>query len=251
MNATSWIWGLLDWAALPLLAVLALVFIYRRWVAEFPVFFSYVVIACVVGMARLIGSSAPASVNFYVFWISDIVYSLFALMATCELFIKHLFPRFYKIRFYRYLFVIAAILATLCSIVVALISGHLRVLHSIVYIYNFARAAILVFFVALMMLMGRRWTRLQLGIAIGFVLEVSASLASLGIWSHTPSWNELIGRIFVVVYDSACLIWVLCFWTGAKPQAPLPDPIPVEHLHQARKWEEVLKDFLTSGKQLV
>jgi hypothetical protein len=251
MNATSWIWSLLGWASLPLLAGLVLVFIYRRWVSEFPAFFSYVVVAFAVGIARLIGFSAPAKF-VYVYWISDIVYSFFALMATWELFIKHLFPRFYKVRFYRYLFGIAALLIIVCSILVVLISGHLRVLNSIVYVYNFARAAILVFFVALMMLMGRRWTKLQFGIAAGFVLDVSASLASLGIWSHTPSWTVLIDRISVLAYDSACLIWIFCFLTAPKTApAPLLDSIPTEQLHQARKWEEVLKDFLTSGKELV
>lgn len=250
MNATSWIWNLLGWAALPLLGVLALVLLWRRWVAEFPIFFSYVLVACAVGITRLIVFSASPNVNAYVYWISDIIYSLFALMATCELFIKHLFPRFYKVRFYRYLFGIAALLTVLCSILIAMMSGRPRVLTSIVYVYNFARAAILVFFVALMMLMGRRWTRLQFGIAAGFVLDVSASLATVGVWSRTPGGTALLVEISVVAYDAACLIWILCFLTASKTSAvPVLDSIPVEQLHQARTWEETLKDFLTPGKR--
>jgi len=163
------------WAALPLVALVALVVLYRRLVAAFPVFFSYLIVTEAVGIARLIGSSGSSKTNFYVYWISDIVYSLFALMATFELFIKHLFPKFYKVRFYRYLFVIAAILTAITSIAVALVSGHLRVLVTTIYVYNLGRAAILAFFVLLMMVMGRQWKRLQLGIATGFALDVAAS----------------------------------------------------------------------------
>jgi hypothetical protein len=250
MIATGWIWNLFGWAALPLLAVLAFIFLYRRWVAEFPIFFSYVLITEAVGIARVFGSSAPQHVNFYIYWFSDIIYSLFALMATCELFIKHLFPGFYKIRFYRYLFTIAVVMTAFGSIIVALISGHATVLASTIYIYNLFRAAVLFFFVALMLVMGRQWNKLQFGIATGFMLDVAISLADLGIWSHTPSLNVLIGRISAIVYNLSCLIWIYCFWTAPKSTVKsLSGVMHTDRLQEARKWEEVLKDFLTSGKR--
>src|SRR5690348_13836298 len=250
MIATGWIWNLFGWAALPLLAVLAFIFLYRRWVAEFPIFFSYVLITEAVGIARVFGSSAPQHVNFYIYWFSDIIYSLFALMATCELFIKHLFPGFYKIRFYRYLFTIAVVMTAFDSIIVAPISGHATVLASTIYIYNLVRAAVLFFFVALMLVMGRQWNKLQFGIATGFMLDVAISLADLGIWSHTPSLNVLIGRISAIVYNLSCLIWIYCFWTAPKSTVKsLSGVMHTDRLQEARKWEEVLKDFLTSGKR--
>jgi len=250
MTATGWIWNLFGWAALPLLAVLAFIFLYRRRVAEFPIFFSYVLVTEAVGIARVFGSSAPQNVYFYIYWFSDIIYSLFALMATCELFIKHLFSGFYKIRFYRYLFMIAVVMTAFGSIIVALISGHAQVLESTIYVYNLVRAAVLFFFVALMLVMGRQWNKLQFGIAAGFALDVAISLADLGIWSHTPSLNVLVGRISAIVYDLACLIWLYCFWTAPKPRAkPLSGTISTERLREAHKWEDALKDFLTLGKR--
>jgi hypothetical protein len=249
MSSSGWLWNLFGWAALPLVAILLVVFLYRKFIAEFPVFFSYLLVTEVVGVVRIIGSAAPLQKYFYIYWISDIAYSFFALLATCELFAKHLFPGFSKTRFYRYLFMIAAVVILLSSIALAMTSGRARVLVSIIYAYNLVRSAILLFFVALMILMGRHWTRLQFGIAAGFALDVSTSLAALGIWSRTPSWNELIGRISAVAYDIACLIWLYCFWTAEKTPLSSPPILTQETLHEAQKWQTALKDFISPGKR--
>jgi hypothetical protein len=130
-----------------------------------------------------------------------------------------------------------------------LISGHLRLLVATIYVYSFVRAAILVFFVALMMIMGRRWSKLEFAIAFGLGLDVSTSLASLGIWSHTPSATVLINRVSEVAYDIACIIWLYCFWTAPQPSAIAPAPLSTEALLEAKKWEDSLKKFVSHGKR--
>jgi hypothetical protein len=249
MNLQNWVWDLVGWAALPIVAVLIIVFVYRRSIQEFPLFFSYLLATELVGVVRLAWFAAPFQTYYFVYWISDIVYTLFALMAAYELFFKRLFPGFYKVRFYRYIFLGAALCTTALAIAIALISGHIRVLLATVYVYSFVRAAVLFFFVALMLVMGRQWNKQEFAIAFGFGLDVSTSLAALGIWSHTPRATLLINRTSEVAYDVACLIWLYCFWTAPKASEPVPPSLPPEALHEAKKWEESLKGFITPGKR--
>ena len=250
---------LIDWLALPSLVLLAGVLFYRKLHKEFPLFLSYVIATVLVGVTRLVASRAPAIVYSYVYWISDIVVVLFAFLATYELFIRRLFPNFYKVRFFRYLFPLAAILVNVVVVCAALYGNHKRILLLTARIGEFLRAAILFFFVALMTLLGRRWEKKEFGIAFGFGLDVSLSLASIAIvsqslgsvanWSHAANRSEILNRLPVVAYDIACLVWLYCFWTAPQAQAtPSPSASP-EALHEAKKWEDSLKDFMSQGKR--
>jgi hypothetical protein len=247
MSVYGWVWNVVGWAALPIVAALIIVFLYRRIVSEFPLFFCYLVATELVGIVRFAWFAANS--YRYVYWISDIVYTLFAMVAAYELFFKRLFPAFYKVRAYRYIFLIVALLTAAVAITIALITGQIRVLLATIYVYSFLRAAMLVFFVMLMLIMGRQWSKQEFGIAFGFGLDVSTSLAALGIWSHTPRATVLISRVSEVAYDIACLIWLYCFWTAEKTAVPPSSTLPSEALHEARKWEDTLKSFITPGKR--
>ena len=250
MAAYNWIVVVIDWIALPLLALLAGVLLYRKYHREFPLFFVYVIATDIIGVARLLASKG--SMKFYhdVYWISDVVLAVFAFLAAYELFFKRLFPAFYKVRFFRYLFPCAALLITLSGALSALYGGKLAVLLMIVWVYMFLRAAMLLFFVLLMVLMGRRWSKQEFGIALGFGLDVSAAFALLAILSRYGNESQIVNRLPVFAYDLACLVWLYCFWSAPKTPANLSlELIPGEGLHQARKWEEILKGFLTPGKK--
>jgi len=246
----NWFYVFIDWLALPSLALLAGVLIYRKQQRQFPLFFLYVIATELVGLTRLAASGAPALIYRYVYWISDIIVVLFALLAAYELFVKRLFPGFYRVRFFRYLFPMVAILITIVVILIAVYGNHGRLLLLTARIAEFLRAAILVFFVALMAVMGRQWEKREFGIAAGFGLDVSISLAEIAIWSHTPSKGALLSRLPVIAYDIACLIWLYSFWNAPKVQASSPSPpLATEALQEAKKWEETLKDFMSQGKR--
>ena len=153
---TNWVEVLIDWMALPSLALLAGILLYRKWQREFPFFLAYIVATDAIGIARLLASQIGGKVYYYVYWGSDIVVVVFAFLATYELFIKRLFPSFYKTGFYRYLFPAATVLITLVAVSTALYGGKLTILVVGVRVYEFLRAAILLFFLALMVFMGRR-----------------------------------------------------------------------------------------------
>jgi hypothetical protein len=240
----------IDWIGLPSLALLAVILVYRRWHREFPFFFCYIVGTELVGVSRLIFMRAPARVYSHVYWISDTALAGFVFLATYELFFKKLFPGFYKTVFFRLLFPAMALLITLLVALISLINRHSSALGITARVYVFLSAAILVFFATLMIVMGRAWTKQEFGIAFGFALDISTSSIFLGMLSHTAAHNESLNRIAVVAYDIACVIWLYCFWTAPKAQAPISSPaLTTEALHEAKKWEDSLKDFMSQGKR--
>jgi hypothetical protein len=246
----NWFYVFIDWLALPSLALLAGVLIYRNQQRQFPFFSLYVIATELVGLTRLAASGAPARVYSYVYWISDIAVVLFALLAAYELFVKRLFPGFYRVRFFRYLFPMIAILVNIVVVLMAIYGNHKRLLLLTARTGEFLRAAILVFFVVLMAVMGRQWEKREFGIAAGFGLDVSTSLAALAIWSHAPSGSAVLSRVSVIAYDLACFIWLYSFWAAPRAQAPISSPpLSTEALHEAKKWEDSLKDFMSQGKR--
>lgn len=245
MTTQSWPIFVMDWLGLPALALLAGLLLYRRWNREFPLFFFYVVAAEVIGLARLATSSNKAYLKIY--WISDALIVALAFLATYELFVKRLFPGFYRIRFYRYLFPVIAILFTFLAASSVFLSGHFSLLNKTIKAYEFLRAAILFVFVGLMLIMGRRWDRQEFGIAFGFGLDISASLAFIGLWTHSATRSATLGRWPVLAYDLACILWLYCFWPAPKQQ--VITQLSPEALQEAKKWEGSLKKFIAPGKE--
>jgi hypothetical protein len=245
MTTQSWPLFLMDWIGLPALALLAGILLYRRWYREFPFFFFYVIAAEVIGLVRLATSSSKIYLQIY--WISDALIVALAFLATYELFVKRLFPGFYRIRFYRYLFPVIALLFIFVATFSVLIGGHFSLLNKTIKAYEFLRAAVLFVFVALMLIMGRHWDRQEFGIAFGFGLDISGSLAFIGIWTHSATRSAALGRWSVLAYDIACILWLYCFWPA--PKAQWTPKLPPEALDQAKKWEESLKGFIAPGKR--
>lgn len=250
MNFQGWLSFLTSWLGLPALAVLAFLLVYRRWHRVFPLFLVYVIAAELIGIVRLVSLRAPPRLYAKIYWISDAVSAALALVATYELFFKRLFPSFYRVRFYRMLFPAAAILITGAAAAMALLGGHFSILAKTIHVYIFVRAAGLLFFVALMLIMGRQWNKLEFGIALGFGLDVSASLILLGTWAHTASKSAMIAGWSLIAYDLACLIWLYCFWTApTNTDTPSAPELSTEALRKAKKWEESLKDYISPGKR--
>jgi hypothetical protein len=248
MTALDWLEFSIDWMGLPALAILAGLLLYRRWYRHFPLFVLYVVGAEFVGIIRLAFMRAPAHVYSQVYWSTDTATAAFAFLATYELFFKRLFPSFYKTRLYRHLFPGVAILITAFVAIAALVGGHSTVLPTATRVYEFLRATVLLFFVGLMVLMGRNWSKQEFGIAFGFGLDVSTSLFLIGIWSHTSNRSAILGRLAVLAYDMACIVWLYCFWAAPKSTAIPPVPLSTEALLEAKKWEDSLKNFVSQGK---
>jgi hypothetical protein len=97
--------------------------------------------------------------------------------------------------------------------------------------------------------MGRRWSKPEFGIALGFGLDVSAAFAMLAIVARNGNERGIVNRLPTLAYDIACLVWLYCFWTAPKVQSVPSAPLSTEALHEAKKWEDSLKDFMSQGKR--
>jgi hypothetical protein len=247
MGEHIWLRFVLDWLGLPALALLAIVLIYRRWGRVFPYFLIYVIAAEAVGLIRLVASRIFLDTYSKIYWISDTVLAAAAFLATYEVLIKRLFPRFYRVRLYRSIFPIVAILITVLMVLSALVGNHFSRLAIAIHTVEFIRGAALFFFVLLMLVMGRRWEKQEFGIAFGFALDVSATLMLLSTWTHTYKRASL-ANWSVVAYDIACLLWLYCFWADPKDSGTITH-ISAENLRDAKKWEEMLKDYIAPGKR--
>jgi hypothetical protein len=235
------------WMAVPSLTFLVLIFLVRRLYRDFPFFFLFVVASAFIGAMRfIVFALGPSPLwYFYLYWCTDFALMVTCLLAIYELFVKRLFPNFLKVGFYRFLFPFAALIIAVLTFFTALQSPNPSAsLLIAARTFYFLRTAAIVFFVALMLFMGRRWTRYEFGIALGIGIQASASLiteAMRTLWHYFTPFD----RVSVVVYDIGCLVWIVAFWraadsgdgasvAGVNPQA----------LKEARKWEGTLKDWL-------
>jgi hypothetical protein len=251
MISTVWIWFIVNWISLPLLGTLGGILVRRKLHREFPFFFVYIVVTLASGAIRMATQSCVPMTYFYAYWITDLVMAIFSTLAVYELFARRLFPGFYKIRVYRYLFAVAAVgiisFAGISAIespnAAAAFAIEERVLDSII-------VGALGFFVALMMFMGRQWTRYDFGIAFGFGIDAASFLIMSAVWVRSHYQRTAIEEFPVIAYDLGCFVWLYCFWSREKKTSRLPETAAPELVRQAQSWEKLLKQWLVPKKKL-
>src|SRR5215472_5318164 len=170
MNYSAWLWDIVNWLSLPLVTALAGILASRKLHREFPFFWTLLVTTAVVGVLRFSAQFAPGSTYDYVYWISNLAIDALNLLAVYELFGLRLFTGFYKVRFYRYLFAAVAVVIILGGGFIAMASAN-KYKAFIVQdrVFDFLVVALLAFFLALMVLMGREFRRYDFAIAFGLV----------------------------------------------------------------------------------
>jgi hypothetical protein len=235
--------------ALALVLVGALMY-RRRAYRELPFFFIYVISALLFGVLRYIGFKLGHDVYFYVYWITELAGAVFVALALYEIFLRRLFPSFQKVRFYRNLFPLAALVIFLLTVITASQSSNKRAAFvTASHGADFVRTAILVFFVALMAFMGRQWKRYDFGIALGFGIQAAVAVADTAVSFRSHSPSSILTTVDVIAYDITCLIWLITFCKPEKSSPPISgDRLTPETLDEAKKWESAVKDFLTPGK---
>jgi len=186
-----------------------------------------------------------------VFWISELTGAVIFSLALYEVFIRRLFPRFHKVRFYRGLFPAVAAAILLLTIVAVLQSSDRKAAFQLASrAFDFMRTAFLVFFMFLMLLMGRQWERYDLGITLGFGIQAAAALANAAVKSRLGHQSVIFDTAEAVTFEIACVIWLITFLKPEKPDHLQPaGELDASVLPEAQKWESVLKDWLTPGKR--
>ncbi|MBZ5533688.1 MAG: hypothetical protein LAO20_19835 [Acidobacteriia bacterium] len=105
------------------------------------------------------------------------------------------------------------------------------------------------FFVLLLLVMGRRLSRIEFNVALGFGIQAAVVLVSAALTTRADYTANAFARFEPVSYDIACLIWLITFWKAEQPAPVSSDNrISPEMVEQARGWESSLKDFFRSKK---
>jgi len=247
MHLTT-LWQVIGWLALPLLALLAGILVCRRVHREFPYFFYYVVVGELVGLARLLAYYETPQYYFEIYWILDAIDTVFAFLATYELCLRRLFPQFFRIRFYRYLFPPVILIAIVFAVPALLYSHRLKMLVTIINAFDFVRVAALFFFVVLMSFMGRHWNKYEFGIALGFGVQGAALLPAFAAWTRITGIHNFLEQLPVIGYDIACLIWLVYFFQSTPP-IPSESFANPELVQDAQQTEEELKQWLVGRKR--
>ncbi len=251
MTKTDWLWVSLGWFSLPLLGVLGGVFLWRRLYRELPLFFSYLLAAFLVGSIRLVTYRlGTPRAYFLVYWYSDFVLVMTALLAIYEVFLRRLFPKFHKVRLYRFLFPGAVCAVALLAFLTAAHSPDRNLAFAAISrSFDFLRSAVIGFFAAITLLMGRGFAGFEFWIAAGFGIQAAVALANAALRTRLPHATAVLDAIEIITYDLACLIWLIAFWKPEKRTEFLAaDQLDPEMLHQARSWETLLKNWLTPGR---
>lgn len=245
---TEVFWEAVYWFSLPALVMLAILLLSRKLVKKAPFFFSYVVAGPLIDLIRLVAHRGSRGTYYYWYWGSDSVTSVLALLATCELALGQLFPRFQKIKFYRYLFGISGAIIAGAAVFTAVFSSNfmwgqflVRTLHTV----DVLRVLVLLFFLMLMFVMGRDWGGHELGIAFGLGVNAAGLLTTLAMLAkYFHRAPEVLPSI---AYDTACIIWLITFLHRVRP-SPVAVANP-ELLQQSRQWQQVLKSSISGKKQ--
>jgi len=244
--------NLLFWFPVVILTLLSAVFLWGRIWRELPLFFFYIASAAPLGLLRFTVYHWNQSAYFYVYWISELAEAVIFSLALYEVFIRRVFPRFHKVRFYRGLFPSAAVAILLLTIVAVLFSPDRKSAFQVASsAFDFVRTAFLVFFMVLMLLMGRQWGRYDLGITLGFGIQAAAALANAAVRTRLGGHRSVIfDTAEIVTFELACVIWLITFLKPERSDRLQPaGPLDASVLPQARSWESVLKEWLTPGKK--
>jgi hypothetical protein len=247
-----WLDGFFLWFPFTTLSVVAVIFLYRRLWRQLPFFALYLASALLIGAVRRISARFGEWPHFYTYWISDLAGSAFVFLAMYEIFLRRLFAKFHQTRLYRRAFPILAVLILVLTVLTAL-QAHDQGAAFLMASrgFDFARTALLVFFIALMLFMGRQWTRYNLGVTLGFAIQAAAAMINSAVRARTHYQASVLDLYEVVAYNLCCLIWLITFWKPEKRTQFLPpDKVDTEVLHQARVWESLLKKWLTPGKRV-
>jgi hypothetical protein len=235
----------------PVVAVfwLAAVFAWRRLWRELPLFFVYLIASLLFVATRYVALYLGRKPYFYTFWISDLVASIVVFFPLYEVFVRRLFQRFQRVRFYRRLFPLTAVVILVLTIFAAAdAQDKSAAFQAASRAFDFMRTAVLVFFIGLMMFMGRQWDRYDLGIALGFGVQAALALADSAVQARMHSTPSILYTAELFAYNLSCVIWLITFWKPKNAPHGTPAELDPQILHEARTWEATLKNWLLPGK---
>lgn len=248
----SWLSLAIGWFPVFAVATLIGISLWRGLWRELPFFFLYLVSALLIGIVRYAALLIGTRVYFYAYWISDLAISVIAFFPLYEIFLRRVFAKFHKTRFYRSVFPTVAIAVLVLTIVSALQAHDRNAAFQVASrTFDVMRTSVLIFFMGLMLFMGRRWTRYELGITLGFAVQAAVALANSAVRTVIHYRPSAFDSLEIAAYDVSCLIWLITFMRPEETQSTALRGVDHEVLDQARTWESMLKAWLVPRRNKV
>src|SRR5579884_1691204 len=241
----NWFLQLLGWLALPLLAALAAVFLWRKAYREFPLFFAYIVTAILSSIVRWIAFGASYISYYFVYWISDLLLFVLGLVVIYDLFAKRLFRGYHRVRFYRYSVPFAILVVIGLTIAALEMPNRTTVFLIASRVLSLVVVVLVTFFGGMMLFLDRKWTNHEIGIASGFALNHSVQLMVALTRVRLHYRTTVIDQVPAWAYDAACILWIIYCWNVPEQRGKEAVPLEREWLDEAKRLEQQLKSWFS------
>jgi len=228
------------------------IFVRRQLYRQFPFFFSYIICSVLSTAARL-SVSGNYRPFFKVYWATEALYAVLALLALHEVF-RRVFLAFYLLWWwFRLIFpgAVAIIALITFSHTIQPPAAAPRILGVVLLaslVAKYVEAGLFAVFFALVVLCGLTWRTYAFGIVQGF------AVSALGTWFASRGRSEF-GITFeslakygpAVAYILAVIVWLVSVWRPERPAATEQWSLtvsPKEMAMEIKQYTELLWRFV-------
>lgn len=246
--------GILDAAqsilSVSLVAGLAVILLSRKLYRRYPFFFVYIICSILMTVARLSGSGNYQT-YFEVYWATEALYALLALLALHEAFRAVFIQDFRQWKWFWLVFPGTVLVLSAIFVGNALLHPPIQAPKIIVVILSFGTVVncvkgglFLMFLVLAWLLLGESWPTYPYGVVLGFAVSAFGSVAAF--WARSifgTKFNALGKYGPPVAYILGVLVWIASCFLPSEPRnrwAGFKDPenalATVQHYKKALKW---------------
>jgi hypothetical protein len=233
---------------------LAVILIWRKLYREFPFFFSYVSSSALISIIR-VSVSANYRLFFVVYWGTEAIYALLALLALHEVFRK-VFKAFYKKWWFWLFFPLVVTAISILAVIYRFGSPPVQanrmmsLIISLGMAVNLVQASLFVFFFVLVWLNGIRWREYPFGIVQGFAaIAIGAFGAHWARSEFGTRFNVLSSYAPSVSYIVAVVLWLETFLRPPQPEPQWTLAItPQQLLEELRQYAKIIERLLGRRK---
>jgi hypothetical protein len=235
-------------------AFLSVILVRRKVNREFPFFFLYVISSIGFPILRIC-VSGDYKFFFWIYWSTEAVYVVLALLALHEVFRK-VFAAFYEKRWFWLFFPVVVIAISTLAVIYrfgsppAQASPVISFIISLGMAVNLVQALLFVLFFVLVWFNGIGWREYPFGIVMGF--------AAIAIVIFTVGWarSEFGTRLNVVSSYAPAVAYILAviLWLNTFLRPPEPEPewrlkiTPEQLLDEIRQYSKILGKLRGKGR---
>jgi hypothetical protein len=217
---------------------------------EYPLFFTYLFIAVLIPLLRLAVSRNYVTF-FKVFWGTELLYAIIALLALYEVF-REVFFAFYELWWwFRLVFPGVALIAITVAVIRTILHPPVEAtpligaILSSSRVVNYLEAILFGLFFLLVLLLGVPRRSYPFGIVEGFGIAALGALVAYGLRSEFGTKYNIFAKYApAVAYVVSVLVWLDTFRRPPDPEvihAWREQVTPEQLLAQAREWLKIMK----------